>query len=132
MRRMHHIARWLILAAAIPALVGCSKSDRPPLGLVAGVVTLDGQPLPEALVLFTPDGPGRTSRALTDTAGRYELAYLRDIMGADLGHHTVRITTIIDDNGGKERLPKRYHAKSTLEAHVEPGDNTLDFALTSK
>lgn len=132
MHRLHHGACWLILTAAIPALAGCSKSDRPPLGAVAGVVTLDGQPLPEALVLFTPDGPGRTSRALTDNEGRYELAYLRDIMGADLGRHTVRILTVTDDNGGKERLPKRYHAATTLEAHVEPGDNAVDFALMSK
>lgn len=132
---MHHVRRFvccLILTACIPVLAGCSKSDRPPLGAVAGVVTLDGQPLQEALVLFTPDGPGRTSRALTNAEGRYELAYLRDIMGADLGRHTVRIMTVTDDNGGKERLPKRYHAATMLEATVEPGDNALDFALTSK
>jgi hypothetical protein len=126
------IVHPLILAAVVTTLAGCGKSDRPPLGAVVGAVTLDGRPLPEALVLFTPDGRGRTSRALTDADGRYELSYLRDIMGADLGHHAVRITTATDENGGKERLPRRYHSATTLEATVVPGDNTIDFSLLSK
>jgi hypothetical protein len=122
----------LILVAVASLLSGCGKSDRPPLGMVAGVVIFDGQPLPEALVLFTPEGPGRTSRAITDAEGNYELAYLRDIMGADIGRHAVRITTVTDDNGGKERLPRRYHSATTLEATVDPGSNRIDFALKSK
>jgi hypothetical protein len=44
----------------------------------------------------------------------------------------VRITTATEDNGGRERLPQRYHAKSELTATVEPGSNRHDFALTSK
>jgi hypothetical protein len=44
----------------------------------------------------------------------------------------VRITTATEDNGGRERLPMRYHAKSELTATVEPGANRHDFALTSK
>lgn len=119
-----------ILAVGLAA--GCGKSDRPPLGVVTGVVTLDGAPLTDALVLFTPDTAGRTSRGLTDATGRYELSFLRDIMGANIGHHAVRITTVTDDSGGKERLPKRYHAATKLEAVVEPGANTIDFSLTSK
>lgn len=128
----HGSTVFLIASVVTLGLAGCSKSDRPPLGSVSGVVTLDGQPLAEALVLFTPDAPGRTSRGVTGADGRYELSFLRDIMGANLGHHVVRITTITDDRGGKERLPKRYHKATKLEAVVEPGDNTIDFALTSK
>ena len=126
------IACLLTIAVFAPGAVGCSKSSRPPLGIVSGAVTLDGRPLTDALVLFTPDGPGRTSRATTDAGGRYELAYLRDIMGADLGRHVVRITTASDENGGRERLPKRYHSATTLEATVEPGTNAIDFALFAK
>ena len=61
---------------------------------------------PEALVLFTPEGAGRTSRAITDAEGRYERAYLRDIMGVDIGRHAVRITTVTDANGGKDGFTK--------------------------
>ena len=121
-----------LLALALLALVGCSRSDRPPLGRVSGTVTLDGAPLPAALVVVTPDGPGRSALATTDTAGRYELAFLRDISGANVGTHTVRITTATEDRGGKEILPSRYHVKTELTATVESGANTLDFALETK
>jgi hypothetical protein len=121
------------VALAVLALVaGCGKSDRPPLGKVSGTVTLDGQPLPEALVLFTPDGPGRTSQGVTDASGRYSVTYLRDIVGANLGRHMVRITTAREETGAKELLPAKYHAKTTLSATVSPGDNVVDFALDSK
>lgn len=126
-------ATGLHVLVAIAALAaGCSAPERPPLGAVAGTVTLDGRPLADAVVLFTPDGPGRTSRGQTDPAGRYRLAYLRDIAGANVGRHTVRISTATEDNGGREALPARYHRSSTLTAEVQPGDNTLDFELTAR
>lgn len=112
-------------------LTGC-QSDRPPLGRVGGAVTLDGAPLAGALVVFTPDGPGRSAIATTDAAGRYELSFLRDIAGANVGTHTVRITTATEDRGGKEILPERYHVKTELTATVDQGTNKLDFALESK
>jgi hypothetical protein len=98
---------------------------------VTGTVTLDGAPLPAALVVFTPDGPGRSAIATTDWAGRYELAFLRDIAGANLGIHTVRITTATEDHRGKELLPARYHRHTELTASVVSGDNKLDFPLRS-
>ena len=52
-------------AIALVAVVGCSRSDRPAIGSVSGTVTLDGVPLPAALVVFTPDGPGRSAVATT-------------------------------------------------------------------
>ncbi|MFM7135619.1 MAG: carboxypeptidase-like regulatory domain-containing protein [Planctomycetota bacterium] len=130
--------RRLVPALALPvafaclAAAGCSRSDRPPLGRVGGSVTLDGSPLAGALVVFIPDGPGRSALATTDVAGRYELTYLRDIAGANYGSHTVRITTATEERGGKEILPDRYHVKSELKATVQPGSNTLDFPLQSK
>jgi len=120
----------LVLASLVA--VGCSRSDRPPLGRVGGTVTLDGAALAGALVVFTPDGPGRSALATTDSAGRYELSFLRDIAGANVGTHRVRITTATEDRGGKEILPDRYHVKTELTATVEPGTNTLDFPLQSK
>ena len=122
----------IVVLAVLCLAVGCSRSDRPPLGLVEGTVTLDGVPLPAALVVFTPDGPGRSAMASTDTAGHYELAFLRDIAGAHLGSHTVRITTADGETTAKEILPPRYHRKTRLSASVQPGLNVLDFQLQSK
>lgn len=121
------------LALALACVVGgCGRSDRPQLGRVGGTVTLDGAPLVGALVVFIPDGPGRSALATTDSAGRYELTYLRDIPGANVGSHTVRITTATEDRGGREILPPRYHEKTELAATIAPGANTIDFPLKSK
>ena len=122
------------IACGITALtiLGCSPSQQPPLGRVSGTVTLDGEALANATVRFTPFGPGRTAQGTTDTAGRYELHYLRDIAGANVDRHTVRITTASDDNGGKELLPPRYHSRSQLQARVASGTNGLDFTLRSE
>jgi len=119
----------LLLAVAMPAWIGCGGSDRPDLGTVEGVVTLDGQPLANAAVQFDP-GTVRSSTGVTDANGRYELVYIRDTKGAAVGEHTVRITTQTETQ--PETLPPRYHAESTLTATVEPGHNEIDFALTSQ
>lgn len=123
---------FLALALLLASLAGCSRSNRPPLGTVTGTVTLDGRPLAAAAVHFTPDGPGRTSIGSTDAAGAYRLRYLRDIEGANLGRHTVRITTATEENGGREILPPRYHSATVLEATVQPGTNRIDFSLQSR
>jgi len=119
-------------AFLLAALAGCSRSDRPPLGIVTGTVTLDGRPLAAAAVHFTPNGPGRTSLGSTDAAGAYRLRYLRDIEGANLDRHTVRIMTATEENGGREILPPRYHSATVLEATVQPGTNRIDFSLQSR
>lgn len=129
---MRSQSRTAILVAAVALAAGCGRRDVPPLGLVTGTVTLDGAPLADTLVLFTPEGPGRTSQAITDATGRYRLAYLRDIAGANVGRHVVRITTATEENGGRERLPARYHRRSELAADVAAGDNTIDFPLSAK
>ena len=125
------ILRCLVVVSATLTLQGCVPSSRPPLGRVSGTVRLDGEPLANATVLFSPAGQGRTSQGVTDTQGRYELCYLRDIPGANVDQHTVRITTACEENGGRELLPSRYHAHTDLEARVVAGRNVFDFELRS-
>ena len=108
---------------------GCSHSDRPALGLVRGTVTFDGSPLAGAFVVFTPHEGGRQSSGYTNQDGIYELTYLRDIKGAKVGTHKVAIATATEQSA--ERLPARYNAETTLQAEVKPGDNELNFDLTS-
>ena len=64
---------------AVVLCLGCgSSSDGPALGLVEGTVTLDDEPLAEALVVFNPVN-GKQSNGQTDSEGHYSLTYLRDI-----------------------------------------------------
>ncbi len=108
---------------------GCSHSDRPALGLVRGRVTFDGSPLAGAFVVFTPQAGGRQSSGRTNQDGVYELTYLRDIKGAKAGTHKVIIATATEQSA--ERLPARYNSDTTLQAEVKPGNNELNFDLTS-
>ncbi len=124
-------------AALVPALLlaalfisGCGRDGRPPLGRVQGVVTLDGAPLEGALVVFEPVEPARPSRGVTDAAGRYTLSYLRDIEGAVVGLHEVKIVTAGEESR-TERVPARYNHATTLTAEVGRGSNEHNFALTS-
>jgi len=125
------IRRGFPVAFVALTLLGCSGSQQPPLGRVRGTVTLDGAALVNATVLFTPAGAGRTSQGTTDASGRYELSYLRDIRGANVDRHTVRITTASEENGGRELLPPRYHSQSELEVRVAAGRNVCNFELRS-
>jgi len=124
--------RQIACAITVLTILGCSRSHQPPLGLVSGTVTLDGVPLANAIVRFTPTGPGRTSEGISDADGHYRLLYLRAIPGANIDQHTVRITTASEENGGRELLPPRYHSLTELGARVVSGSNDLDFALRSQ
>ena len=122
--------RRLILSCLLSiAASGCSQDDRPALAPVSGSVTLDGQPLERAAVLFRPT-EGRASRGLTDAEGRFELTYLRDIKGAILGSHQVSITTRTEIDP-EERIPQKYNVRTTLTREVEDKQNEFEFALES-
>ena len=119
----------LICLVVCLTCTGCFDSgDRPDIGEVTGVVTLDGQPLENASVSFIQSG-FRPSIGETDSEGRYELVYIRDIKGAAVGSHTVKIKRF----GPRVRqLPRRYHAESEVTRDVQPGDNEFNFDLTSE
>jgi hypothetical protein len=115
---------------------------------VSGKVTLDGKPVPGAVINFQPQtagesrspGPGSTGRC--DAEGRFELKTIRNEPGAVKGVHTVRIYSYSPESppasdGGtesrKEIIPDRYNYASVLTYEVPPeGTTTADFALTSK
>ena len=122
------LAFAVLLAWTAGVLVGC-RSDRPPLSAVEGVVTLDGKPLADAEVVFTPQN-GRHSTARTDGQGRYELTYLPDVEGAMLGSHSVRISQL-DPDMLVEKVPAKFNADTTLTAEVSRGSNEINFELKS-
>jgi hypothetical protein len=109
--------------------VGCSKPSLPELGTVHGKVTLDGQPVVKALVMFTPDRrKGRTVVGYTNAKGYYSLDYCEGVAGASVGRHSVRIAP----TGSGGQIPSRYSKHNSLLAEIKPGDNTFDFHLKSE
>jgi len=132
----------LILVAIVGffSFSGCG-SGGPALGQVEGTVTLDGVPLPGARVIFTPVDGGRSSMAVTDGSGHYELEFAAGKKGAVVGKHKVTISTFEagekDDSGQlvgfvPERVPAKYNTNSTLEVEVKRGHQVIDFPLDSR
>lgn len=75
------------------------KAKHPDLGTVTGVVTLDGKPIPNAEVRFTPasgSGPNQAaawsqSYGTTDGQGAYSLSYTKDLRGGVIGPNKVQV-----------------------------------------
>jgi hypothetical protein len=128
----------VIALAVIIGAVGCGR--RADIGRVSGTITLDGQPLPEAVVTFQPDPRGAPSRGITDSKGFYRLRYSHEHLGAPIGKHVVSVSTYRAANPDAdpprsavpEKVPPRFNGESELRAEVSPGGNTIDFALGSQ
>ncbi len=118
-----------LLFLGIVVTAGCNQGDRPALGTVHGKVTLDGKPVADAGISFRPDGGFRESVGKTDAEGNYRLIYIRDILGAAVGMHKVRI---ILPRSLPLAVQEKYNSKSTLTRQVDAGDNEVDFVLASK
>ncbi|MCF0233407.1 MAG: carboxypeptidase regulatory-like domain-containing protein [Thermoguttaceae bacterium] len=147
-----HIAALCVLAllAVVPA---CGKSALKTESVV-GVVTLDGSPLENATIKFTPvvEGQGDPAYARTDASGAYQLQTTLGKVGAGTtpGKYAVTIDCYEEVETGRmilnaedqevpeteERslLPARYSnpEASGLEAEVVKGKNTFNFDLTSE
>lgn len=127
-------ASFCLFLVAVSA--GCGKpSYLPDLGTVTGTINLDGQPLANALVWFTPAN-GRPSGGTTNDNGQYTLEYSVEYPGAVPGTHTVRITRIDDEDDplfdpDASPIPAGYNTESTLKANVQSGSNVFDFDLRS-
>lgn len=119
---------------AVITVIGCSATL--PLSEVQGVVLLDGQPVPNAIIEFQPSQRTERSRPSigeTDAAGKFRLRFSKDRWGAVPGTHKVLITTYSPSGSGKfrERIPPSYNSNTTLVRTVEPKSNWMDFHLQS-
>lgn len=137
-RRAFH---FCVASVALLVVVGCSSRPRNVSKKVTGKVTVGGQPLANALVTFTP-ADGSPSFGRTDAEGNYSLIWAsqggRPIEGAQIGEHTVMITTFRPgDPSAKparaetpEKVPYRYREESgVLKVTVKPGANVIDLTM---
>ena len=130
--------------SVVLVLAGCGGESGPDLIDVSGVVTLDGEPLPNATVRFVPEeSAGDNMRAATgetDDDGEYTLEYSLSRSGALPGKYKVAISTFreasigedgLDVPGKPEKVPVVYNGETTLSADVSEENAVHDFALKS-
>lgn len=137
---------------ALVAMVGCDDGKMATESVV-GKVTLDGEPVAEATVNFSPavEGKGTPSYGRTDANGEYKLQTLlgRADAGTTPGEYVVTVSKTISVETGKttvssdgtkiaetkpkETLPAKYvDAKTTpLKATVKQGANNIPLELSS-
>lgn len=125
--------------------LGCGRSDLPPMADAYGTLTLDGQPLPDAIISFTPKSGGRPSQAISDAQGEFQMGTFEVGDGALVGEHSVAINPkrspppayVINPKratGYKPPFPDHYWSpnSSGFQASVKAGeDNEFSFELTS-
>ncbi len=147
------------LALTLATTTGCGPSaqaDYASIGLVpiTGNVTLDGQPLEGAVVMF--ESPDTTfCYGTTDAEGNYEIKFNSEVMGVPPGDKIVRISTTastgeVDSEGAdeddddaaarrkkkkkrnpNELVPEAYNEDSQIKATISDSQTVYDFALKS-
>ncbi len=139
-----------VLAVSLVAFGGCGRQgpDYGALDLssVRGTVTLDDEPLAEALVVFEAEDQ-TFSYALTDENGDYDLMFNSEKRGVTKGKKTVRIWSSrrapgTSEAGGsgdeddpdappdeRERVPAEYNERSKLSVIIEDSSHDFDFDL---
>jgi len=134
---------WLSISAGLLTLmltVGCSSSSN---STITGKVTLNGEPLDDAVIRFQPIGSGHSGGGQAEIqAGKYQTDGLspgeyrvwimaerktgrkvRDLE-AEAGQKPALVDQIV------QIIPIQYNARTELKASVKAGENKCDFALT--
>jgi len=145
MKKLAGITVFLTCFFVLVMFVGCSGAKLP-TEYITGIVTLDGNPVEGASILFSPTGEGGALPAggTMDKKGKYVITSMQGGghgAGAVVGNYIVLISkeesTFVDGPQPrydvKQVLPRVYGdvEVSPLRAEVEKGKNTIDFPLLS-
>ncbi len=135
--------RLVVPVALSLVAVGCGyKPDLPPTAEVSGTVTVDGQPLPGAMIQFVPDAQkgtkGAAGVAASDEKGHFEVT-TAGVKGALVGSHKIRVEARAKPKNETETMPPsliptEYNNPSTsgLRAEVKTDQkNVVDLPLKS-
>ncbi len=136
-----NVKNCMVLGTCLLALAcfGCAQ-DGPEIAGVEGTITMDGEPLADASVVFIPEN-GRPAGAATDSSGHYVLTFTAGREGTMPGKNKVQISTAADPSetpdgepvpARPETIPMKYNAQTTLEFTVEADKkNIANFDLES-
>ena len=120
----------LLSVGTIVAAVGCNTAGSEKLALVAGKVTVDGQPLKTGSVTFKPDASrGNSSQhhptSAIDADGHYELSVPPERKGAPPGWYQIVVTAYDNPRPGrlKTLIDVKYQDEKTTPLKIEVIEN---------
>jgi hypothetical protein len=121
-----------LVAFTLLMIIGCG----PPATTVSGTVTLDGEPLPSAALMFYPAaGDGPTSHAFTDANGCFSATIFPGKAAVTVSLYKTTGEVRDGEPVAEQAVPARYIDRETTVLLIDPveGKNTVcDFALTTK
>jgi hypothetical protein len=132
--RRFAVGLFLAVGAVRP---GCGPAENlPECAPVSGKVTINGQPLSNAMITFHPEKGENRGQAASDAEGKYTLTTYASEDGAVVGKHTVTVERYIlpmpSTPGGKlptakSEVPKKYFTPETspLKVEVKSGQNNV-------
>jgi hypothetical protein len=112
-----------LAAGGLLFLAGCGGSSFPS---VTGTVTMDGQPLSGATVVFNPEGGGggQIATGLTDGGGKFTMGTIKKGDGVRPGKYRVTVTKTAEKPKpvpyAGDVMAKKFAAKSEAE-RKDPG-----------
>lgn len=136
----------MLILAALPAIVGCGADDGYERVPITGILTVQDQPLPGAIVQFLPPDGSIAPGALgtSDEEGVFEVISSRQgDEGVPPGEYTVRVSKLINPDGtavpptapeadypdARESVPRPYNGPgSPLKVTISDagGEITVD------
>ena len=135
-RAVSGVWRRGFLTSLVLLAAGCSATNSIDYGKVtlvsvSGTVTLDGQPLPGALVTFENEETGSLSFARTNSSGSYTLQFDSEKDGVTPGTKRVRFSTVrtmlgLRDEEGEEVVPSHRGHDLHRQSVVGRGEEGVD------
>ncbi|MEX1039242.1 MAG: carboxypeptidase-like regulatory domain-containing protein [Pirellulaceae bacterium] len=96
---------WGVVALG---LIGCGGD--PTVAKVSGTVTLDGEPVEGASVIFSPIGGGRPATGQTDSQGNFQLSTYGSADGALIAEHQVSVVKVEETKTAEAYVPEGEEA----------------------
>ena len=122
---------WALLSVLVLVLgtLGCSGGGEHGVAKAGGTVTMNGNPVPNLVVSFTPQAtgsgnPGKSATGRTDEQGTFTLSTYDMGDGAIVGKHQVTVSL----DGPVATPPGRLQDNDVVE--VKPGSNNFELKLT--
>jgi hypothetical protein len=123
---------WGVVAPRHVNFQVIGRNEKLALVPVEGRVTLNGQPLVGARVIFHPVGRSfRSPEAMTDAEGRYRLQFCEGFPGAPPGRYRVQVDLIGPQGRDLIPLDSEYGQFRRNSHEVPPQGGTIDIPIST-
>lgn len=132
---IRQLAKPGLIVLGFIVCVGCGGNqdgDLPSTVTVTGVVTYQGEPVPDASIMFYPKQGRKPATGRADESGKFQLSTFGDNDGAIPGEHKVTVNAFEKTSEGvsmKSSIPVKYSNPSSSPLTVKVSDAQEEIKL---